>query len=77
MCYDRISLGRLRFWIHMQDAVLSLQQLGEAAVPAILGLGPRCPRPRRPRNPVLQAPSHNTRGHQCLVPHLHRVLAVT
>lgn len=29
--YDKISLGRLRFWIHMQDAVYSLQQLGEAA----------------------------------------------
>lgn len=28
--YDRISLGRLRFWIHMQDAVYSLQQFGEA-----------------------------------------------
>ncbi|XP_036775902.2 lipid scramblase CLPTM1L isoform X2 [Manis pentadactyla] len=26
--YDRISLGRLRFWIHMQDAVYSLQQFG-------------------------------------------------
>ncbi|XP_037655003.1 cleft lip and palate transmembrane protein 1-like protein isoform X2 [Choloepus didactylus] len=26
--YDRISLGKLRFWIHMQDAVLSLQQFG-------------------------------------------------
>uniref|UniRef100_A0A5G2R0D1 Lipid scramblase CLPTM1L n=2 Tax=Sus scrofa TaxID=9823 RepID=A0A5G2R0D1_PIG len=26
--YDKISLGRLRFWIHMQDAVYSLQQLG-------------------------------------------------
>uniref|UniRef100_A0A673SWM7 Lipid scramblase CLPTM1L n=1 Tax=Suricata suricatta TaxID=37032 RepID=A0A673SWM7_SURSU len=26
--YDRISLGRLRFWIHMQDAVFSLQQFG-------------------------------------------------
>ncbi|XP_030596917.1 lipid scramblase CLPTM1L [Archocentrus centrarchus] len=26
--YDSISLGRLRFWIHMQDAVYSLQQLG-------------------------------------------------
>uniref|UniRef100_A0A3Q2P5N5 Lipid scramblase CLPTM1L n=1 Tax=Fundulus heteroclitus TaxID=8078 RepID=A0A3Q2P5N5_FUNHE len=24
--YDSISLGRLRFWIHMQDAVYSLQQ---------------------------------------------------
>ncbi|KAI9540021.1 Cleft lip and palate associated transmembrane protein 1 [Dissostichus eleginoides] len=24
--YDSISLGRLRFWIHMQDAVFSLQQ---------------------------------------------------
>lgn len=29
--YDKISLGRLRFWIHMQDAVYSLQQFGEAA----------------------------------------------
>ncbi|XP_032325385.1 cleft lip and palate transmembrane protein 1-like protein isoform X2 [Camelus ferus] len=28
VCYDRISLGRLRFWIHMQDAVFSLQQFG-------------------------------------------------
>jgi hypothetical protein len=27
--YDKISLGRLRFWIHMQDAVYSLQQFGE------------------------------------------------
>uniref|UniRef100_A0A7N5ZQ57 Lipid scramblase CLPTM1L n=1 Tax=Anabas testudineus TaxID=64144 RepID=A0A7N5ZQ57_ANATE len=26
--YDSISLGRLRFWIHMQDAVYSLQQFG-------------------------------------------------
>lgn len=26
--YDTISLGRLRFWIHMQDAVFSLQQFG-------------------------------------------------
>ncbi|XP_077405689.1 lipid scramblase CLPTM1L [Vanacampus margaritifer] len=26
--YDAISLGRLRFWIHMQDAVYSLQQFG-------------------------------------------------
>uniref|UniRef100_UPI0037E776E7 lipid scramblase CLPTM1L n=1 Tax=Semicossyphus pulcher TaxID=241346 RepID=UPI0037E776E7 len=26
--YDAISLGRLRFWIHMQDAVFSLQQFG-------------------------------------------------
>uniref|UniRef100_A0A8C5G7Y7 Lipid scramblase CLPTM1L n=1 Tax=Gouania willdenowi TaxID=441366 RepID=A0A8C5G7Y7_GOUWI len=26
--YDSISLGRLRFWIHMQDAVSSLQQFG-------------------------------------------------
>ncbi|XP_047460930.1 cleft lip and palate transmembrane protein 1-like protein [Mugil cephalus] len=26
--YDSISLGRLRFWVHMQDAVLSLQQFG-------------------------------------------------
>ncbi|XP_061764555.1 lipid scramblase CLPTM1L [Nerophis ophidion] len=26
--YDVISLGRLRFWIHMQDAVYSLQQFG-------------------------------------------------
>lgn len=35
--YDKISLGRLRFWIHMQDAVYSLQQFGEAAgrVPAV------------------------------------------
>ncbi|NWR47027.1 CLP1L protein, partial [Regulus satrapa] len=24
--YDKISLGKLRFWIHMQDAVYSLQQ---------------------------------------------------
>lgn len=29
--YDKISLGRLRFWIHMQDAVYSLQQFGEGA----------------------------------------------
>ncbi|XP_069898235.1 lipid scramblase CLPTM1L isoform X2 [Dipodomys merriami] len=28
VCYDKISLGRLRFWIHMQDAVYSLQQFG-------------------------------------------------
>nr|XP_060630604.1 lipid scramblase CLPTM1L [Anolis sagrei ordinatus] len=26
--YDQISLGKLRFWIHMQDAVYSLQQFG-------------------------------------------------
>lgn len=26
--YDKISLGKLRFWIHMQDAVYSLQQFG-------------------------------------------------
>ncbi|XP_051519075.1 lipid scramblase CLPTM1L [Myxocyprinus asiaticus] len=26
--YDSISLGKLRFWIHMQDAVYSLQQFG-------------------------------------------------
>ncbi|KAM9340352.1 lipid scramblase CLPTM1L [Symphorus nematophorus] len=26
--YDSISLGRLRFWVHMQDAVYSLQQFG-------------------------------------------------
>ncbi|XP_061670561.1 lipid scramblase CLPTM1L [Syngnathoides biaculeatus] len=26
--YEPISLGRLRFWIHMQDAVYSLQQFG-------------------------------------------------
>ncbi|XP_063049564.1 lipid scramblase CLPTM1L-like, partial [Engraulis encrasicolus] len=26
--YDTISLGRLRFWIHMQDAVFSLQHFG-------------------------------------------------
>ncbi|XP_035648790.1 lipid scramblase CLPTM1L [Oncorhynchus keta] len=26
--YDTISLGKLRFWIHMQDAVYSLQQFG-------------------------------------------------
>ncbi|XP_060047107.1 lipid scramblase CLPTM1L isoform X2 [Erinaceus europaeus] len=26
--YDKISLGRLRFWIHMQDAVYALQQFG-------------------------------------------------
>lgn len=29
VAYDKISLGRLRFWIHMQDAVYSLQQFGE------------------------------------------------
>lgn len=29
MSYDKISLGRLRFWIHVQDAVYSLQQFGE------------------------------------------------
>lgn len=28
IAYDAISLGRLRFWIHMQDAVFSLQQFG-------------------------------------------------
>ncbi|XP_020490388.1 lipid scramblase CLPTM1L [Labrus bergylta] len=28
IAYDSISLGRLRFWIHMQDAVYSLQQFG-------------------------------------------------
>uniref|UniRef100_A0AAY5ESZ1 Lipid scramblase CLPTM1L n=1 Tax=Electrophorus electricus TaxID=8005 RepID=A0AAY5ESZ1_ELEEL len=26
--YDTIALGKLRFWIHMQDAVYSLQQFG-------------------------------------------------
>ncbi|XP_043364435.1 cleft lip and palate transmembrane protein 1-like protein isoform X2 [Dermochelys coriacea] len=26
--YDKITLGKLRFWIHMQDAVFSLQQFG-------------------------------------------------
>ncbi|XP_048849068.1 cleft lip and palate transmembrane protein 1-like protein [Brienomyrus brachyistius] len=26
--YDTISLGKLRFWVHMQDAVYSLQQFG-------------------------------------------------
>ncbi|XP_060798622.1 lipid scramblase CLPTM1L isoform X2 [Neoarius graeffei] len=26
--YDTITLGKLRFWIHMQDAVYSLQQFG-------------------------------------------------
>ncbi|XP_012688324.2 cleft lip and palate transmembrane protein 1-like protein [Clupea harengus] len=26
--YDTISLGRLRFWIHMQDAIFSLQHFG-------------------------------------------------
>lgn len=26
--YDKISLGRLRLWIHMQDAVYTLQQFG-------------------------------------------------
>ena len=30
MSYDKISLGKLRFWIHMQDDVYSLQQFGEA-----------------------------------------------
>ena len=29
VAYDTISLGRLRFWIHMQDAVYSLQQFGK------------------------------------------------
>lgn len=67
MCYDRISLGRLRFWIHMQDAVLSLQQLGEAAAPAVLGLGPCRPRLRRHCNPVLGVPFRNPKGHQCPV----------
>ena len=38
--YDKISLGRLRFWIHMHDAVYSLQQFGEAARRA-LGAGSR------------------------------------
>ena len=38
--YDKISLGRLRFWIHMQDAVYSLQQFGEGAGRA-LGVGSR------------------------------------
>ncbi|KAG8442693.1 hypothetical protein GDO86_011474 [Hymenochirus boettgeri] len=28
VAYDKISLGKLRFWIHMQDAVYSLQQFG-------------------------------------------------
>ena len=30
--YDTIALGKLRFWIHMQDAVYSLQQFGELNV---------------------------------------------
>lgn len=34
--YDTISLGKLRFWIHMQDAVYSLQQFGELNVLAKL-----------------------------------------
>ncbi|XP_069075739.1 lipid scramblase CLPTM1L [Pleurodeles waltl] len=28
LSYDKISLGKLRFWIHMQDSVYSLQQFG-------------------------------------------------
>lgn len=32
VAYDSISLGRLRFWIHMQDAMYSLQQFGEWGV---------------------------------------------
>ncbi|XP_032905270.1 cleft lip and palate transmembrane protein 1-like protein [Amblyraja radiata] len=28
ICYDAISLGKLRFWTHMQEAVYSLQQFG-------------------------------------------------
>lgn len=56
--YDKISLGRLRFWIHMQDAVHALQQFGEAArVPAA------APGPSRPRLPPCQS-----RGPQRLVP---------
>lgn len=27
--YETIALGKLRFWTHMQDAVLSLQQFGK------------------------------------------------
>lgn len=42
--YDKISLGRLRFWIHMQDAVHALQQFGEAARPR-RGPGPQPPPP--------------------------------
>lgn len=44
--YDKISLGRLRFWIHMQDAVHALQQFGEAvcAPAAAVAQGPRSPR---------------------------------
>lgn len=53
--YDKISLGRLRFWIHMQDAVYSLQQFGEG----VGGPGPGAgcdlhPRgEERPRRPLL------------------------
>lgn len=49
--YDKISLGRLRFWIHMQDAVHALQQFGEAA----RGPGPQPPRP--PAVPVTGPPA--------------------
>lgn len=63
--YDRISLGRLRFWIHMQDAVFSLQQLGEA-----LHMTPGTP---------CCHPSHDPGGQPCLlpVPRLCLVLGVT
>lgn len=44
--YDKISLGRLRFWIHMQDAVYSLQQFGEATGrPFLPGPGSRAQAP--------------------------------
>lgn len=53
--YDKISLGRLRFWIHMQDAVYSLQQFGEGAVDRDLeaGCDLRPQREERPERPLL------------------------
>ncbi|XP_016422929.1 cleft lip and palate transmembrane protein 1-like protein [Sinocyclocheilus rhinocerous] len=34
--YDSIALGKLRFWIHMQDAVYSLQQFGVCVCVSVL-----------------------------------------
>lgn len=57
--YDKISLGRLRFWIHMQDAVHALQQFGEAARGPATAPGPSRPRllPCQSRGPQRLVPS--------------------
>ena len=61
--YDKISLGRLRFWIHMQDAVYSLQQFGEATgrAPWVQGVSPA----REPRSPASIPPVRSSplKGH--------------